>query len=341
MKIDPTLSLHLLPSTENAATVAHTVVSASQGFWVLLAASMPLFAWVLVGYGGMRITRASASWAAFVNQFVFRVALPAMLFHLMSGLSRLPPVDWRLLGAFFGSCFIVFALGRTVGARVFRMDGRAQSVFALGGVFSNNVLLGLPLAHATLGESAIPAVALVVVFNALTLWTLLTASVEWSLNGSFSIRGFATTARSVLSNPLIIAILGGAGFSLTGWTLPEGVDWALGWMSKVATPTSLLALGMGLAGYGLRSGWAVAGAITALKLVAQPLVVWLLAQALGLPKMETQVVVLLGSLAVGANVYLMSRQFQALESEVANSLLLSTALSAVTTPLALAWVSGG
>ncbi len=45
--------------------------------------------------------------------------------------------------------------------------------------------------------------------------------------------------------------------------------------------------------------------------------------------------VLLASIAVGANVYLMSRQFQTLEGPVASSLLLSTGLAAITTPLVL------
>jgi predicted permease len=40
---------------------------------------------------------------------------------------------------------------------------------------------------------------------------------------------------------------------------------------------------------------------------------------------------------VGANVYLMSRQFDSLGGPVASSLVLSTALAAVTTPLFLAW----
>ena len=65
------------------------------------------------------------------------------------------------------------------------------------------------------------------------------------------------------------------------------------------------------------------------------LVVWGLARLLGLPKMETQVVVLLASMSVGANVYLMSRQFKALEGPTASSLVLSTALAAITTPLVL------
>ena len=85
----------------------------------------------------------------------------------------------------------------------------------------------------------------------------------------------------------------------------------------------------------MRAGWRQSVAICGLKLVVQPLVVWALARLLGLPPMETKVVVLLGSTAVGANVYLMSRQFKVMEGPVAASLVLSTALASVTTPLVL------
>ena len=45
------------------------------------------------------------------------------------------------------------------------------------------------------------------------------------------------------------------------------------------------------------------------------------------------------ALPVGANVYLMSRQFDTLGGPVAASLVLSTALAAVTTPLILVLLS--
>jgi len=93
---------------------------------------------------------------------------------------------------------------------------------------------------------------------------------------------------------------------------------------------------MVLAEYGVRDGGRISVAMTLTKLIIQPLVVWLLARLLGLPPMETRVVVLLASPAVGVNVYLMSRQFNTLEAPVASSLVLSTALAALTTPLALA-----
>ena len=63
--------------------------------------------------------------------------------------------------------------------------------------------------------------------------------------------------------------------------------------------------------------------------------VYLIARLLHLPPMETSVVVLLASMSVGTNVYLMSRQFGVLEGPIASSLLLSTALAALTTPVVL------
>lgn len=299
------------------------------------ALAAPLFALVALGYALMRWGGWPKSAADAMTRFVFAVALPAMLFRLMSDFSKLPPVDARLLIAFFGSCLIVFAAGRLAARRLLRLDGVAQSVFALGGVFSNNVLLGIPLAKATLGEAALPSVALVLVFNALILWTLVTASVEWARHGALSPAGFVKTVRAVATNPIVASILAGTLFGLAGLRVPAPIDAPLAMLGSAAAPLSLVALGMGLAEYGIRADWQTSAAICAFKLVLQPLVVWLLALALGLPKLETQAVVLLAALPVGANVYLMSRQFKTLEGPVAASLVISTALAAATAPIVL------
>jgi malonate transporter len=298
--------------------------------------SAPLFAIVFVGYLIALHRRWRPGWTALASKFVFVIALPALLFHMMSDLSSSPPVDARLLIAFFGGCLLVFALGRIIAARVFRLDAVSQSVFALGGVFSNNVLLGLPLAKLTLGEAAAPSVALVLVFNSLILWTLVTLSVEWARHGAFTLAGFGKTAVSVARNPIVAAIVTGTLVGLAGWRLPRWIDVALTGLSQLAAPAALLTLGIGLAGYGIRSGWRESVAICALKLVVQPLAVWGLASAIGLPALETSVVVLLASMSVGVNVYLMAAQFDVLQGAVASSLVLSTLLAAATTPI---WLS--
>jgi malonate transporter and related proteins len=209
-------------------------------------------------------------------------------------------------------------------------------VFSLGGIFSNNVLLGVPLAKITLGDASIPTVSLVLVFNSLTLWTLVTVSVEWSRHQSMSWSSYVKATKAVLVNPVVAAILLGTAWGFTGITLPEVLGQTLELISHAAVPLSLIALGMGLAEYRIRDGWQASAAICALKLVALPLVVFALARALSLPPLETQVVVLLSALPVGANVYLMSRQFNALGGPIAASMLVSTALAAATTPLVLA-----
>jgi predicted permease len=297
--------------------------------------SAPLYAIVLLGYLIALWPGWRAQWTDWASKFVFAVALPALLFHMMSDLSALPPVDARLLIAFFGGCLIVFGVGRVVASQVFRMDGVGQSVFALGGVFSNNVMLGLPLAKLTLGAAALPSVALVLLFNSLSLWTLVSVSVEWARKGSFTLAGLAKTALGVLTNPIIAAILCGVGFGLSGYRLPQAVDFALLQLGKVAAPAALLALGLGLTRYGVREGFRYSLAICALKLLLMPLVVWALAHALGLPLLETKVIVLLAAMAMGANVYLVALQFETLQGPIASALVISTLLTALTTPVLL------
>ncbi|HLO63389.1 MAG TPA: AEC family transporter [Azonexus sp.] len=77
------------------------------------------------------------------------------------------------------------------------------------------------------------------------------------------------------------------------------------------------------------------------KLLLLPLVVLGLARLIGLPALETQVIVLLGSIGLGANVFLMAKQFKALEGGIAGALIISTICSAVTTPLLLAITAHG
>jgi malonate transporter len=319
-----------LPEAENPRLETMTA------FLHYVALSAPFFGLVMVGYVLGRLPFWRRSWTRGASRFVFAVPLPALLFHMLNDRSRTGPMEARVLAVYFGGCLIVFVIGRFAGHFIFRLDGVAQSVFALGGIFSNNVLLGVPLARLTLGPAAMPSMALLVLFNALTLWTLVTVSVEWARHGSLSAHGVRRTAIQVLANPVVIAILCGAAFSLTGLTLPPTADAVLGTIGHLAGPLALLVVGLSISEYGIRSGWRESIAICVLKLLVQPLVVLGLALALDLPPIERQVVVLIASLSVGVNVHLMSTQFETLQAPVASALVLSTLCAPVTTPLLLA-----
>lgn len=288
---------------------------------------------IIAGYGLGRFSGWPVSVNEGLNRFCFSVVLPCMLFNVMCGFYKTPPVDLRLLIAFFGGCFVVYALGRIIAKCVFNLDPVSSSVFALGGIFSNNTMLGIPLATILLGAKSLPSIALVLIFNSLILWTLVTVSVEWARNGSFSLRGVLNTLVSVFKNPIIIGIGAGFAWSLLHRPLPDAIGKPVEMVSAMAAPFSLLALGMSLSRYNIRDGLRESYAICLLKLLLQPLVIALIAFVIGLPAFETQIVVLLGSMALGMNVYLMAQKFGVMQGASATSTLFSTALSTLTTPL--------
>ncbi|MCC6869411.1 MAG: AEC family transporter [Burkholderiales bacterium] len=311
-------------------------VDTLRAFGGIAALTAPLFLLVAIGYALSRFGHWPKVISDALTRFVFAVAVPALLFRLMSDVSHLPLVDHRLLIAYFGGCAITYVAARRFAAHAFAMDGVGQSVFGMGTIFSNNVLLGIPIAKVALGETSLPMVSLILVFNSFLLWTVVTVSIEWARNRDLSVRGITRTARDVVTNPIVAAILLGTGFGFTGWPLPAIADDTLALIAQAAVPMSLIVLGMGLAEFGVRQAWRQSVAIAILKMTLFPLAVLGVAWSLGLPTRETQVVVTMAAMPVGANVYLMARQFDALEGPVAASLVLSTVVAAVTTPLVIA-----
>jgi hypothetical protein len=311
-------------------------IDAVSTLWHFVRLSLPLYGLVATGYAIGSLPRWPRAWSTHLSRAVFAIALPAMLFEMMSHRGELPAANPIVLAAYFGSCLIVFVVGRLVARWRFKMDGVSQSVFALGGIFSNIVLTGLPVARVTLGDEAVPVVALLLVFNALTLWTLVSVSVEWSLHGALSARGIGKTLLNVLRNPIILSIVSGALLGKSGYALPVALDHGLALIGDIAGPAALLVLGLELAGFAVREAWATTAALCALKLVLQPLVVWLLALALGLSALELRAAVLVASMSVGVNVYLMAVRFETLQGPVASSIVVSNVLAALTTPVLLA-----
>lgn len=274
-----------------------------------------------------------------MNRFVFAGALPLVLFRAVSRVGGgQGSVDVRLLIGFFGSCFLVFALGYWTGKRVLRTTASGPAMMGIASVFSNNGLLGVPLVSVLLGPDAMPAVAWIMTFNAVTLWTLVTVVIEGSKREPADFRGLRRTVLKIAASPIVLGIGAGALVAGFGLTVPHPVAHWLDMASRTAGPLALLALGLDVANYEIKRELRAALWICGFKLVVQPVCAWVLCLVMELPTLETQVVVLLASLSVGVNVHMMAQHFGALQTAVASSLVLSTFLGALTTPLVLALV---
>ncbi|WP_392564521.1 AEC family transporter [Orbus wheelerorum] len=304
--------------------------------WLQFLATLPLFILILLGFLLVKIFKWPKTITDGLTKFTFALAIPIMLFHIMSHFSEQPKADYRVLLAFFGGTLLVFIISRIIAAKIFKLDGATATMFSMGGIYSNNVFVGLPIIKALLGDKAVPSVALVVVFSALILWTLATISIEFAQVGKLSTIQIKKAVKNIFKNPVILGIFAGLIVNYIGIPLPNFISQSTKMVGDMAAPLSLIVLGMGIAEYKISEGWRLSSTICLLKLAILPFVIYWLAVLLNLPTLETYVVVLLGSMSIAINCYIMSRQFNLLQATIASSLLISTVLSSIVTPLILA-----
>ena len=264
-------------------------------FFYHLQLCLPLFLLVLLGWGLIVGKYFDQSIVRTLSGFTFRFLMPALLFSLMSKLSEMPPVDWRVLIAFFGSCVIIYCLGRTVG-RIFHLDNTGKTIFGMAAIFGNNVQLGVPILQVSLGDEAM---------------------------------------LKVFKNPVVLAIVVGSAWGLSGWQLPDFLERTLGYVSSATTPIALIVVGMGLAQHRFTAALPRGLAISTLKIVIHPFIVFCLAKLIGLDEITTNACVLTASLPVAINVYLMASEFRSQEGAASNAIFVSTMLSALLIPLTL------
>lgn len=303
--------------------------------WTQFLSTLPLFILILLGFLAVKLGRWQKTVTDSLTKFTFYIAFPIMLFQIMSHFSEQSEIDIKLLLVFFGGSFIVFAIGCLIASKIFKLNGSQSTLFAMGGIYTNTVFVGIPIIKMLLGDQAIPIVAIIVIFNALILWTLATVSIEFVQMGKLSGRSFIKALKNVSKNPIIIGIFTGIVVNYIGLPIPNFINQSTKMVSDMTAPLSLIVLGMGLAEYKIRDQFLITGSICILKLAILPIVTYIVGKLLGLPTLELQVVVLLSSVSIAINCYMMARQFEVLQGPIASSLLISTALSSVTTPLIL------
>lgn len=304
-------------------------------FFYHLQLCLPLFLLVILGWGLIVGKYFDQSIIRTLSGFTFRFLMPALLFSLMSKLSELPPVDWRVLIAFFGSCIIIHCLGRFVGG-LFGLDNTGKTIFGMAAIFGNNVQLGVPILKVSLGDEAMPTISLLIIFSVLLLWTSAIASVELGkAERSLDWKKIGRPMLKVFKNPVVIAIIVGSAWGLSGWHLPNFLERTLGYVSSATTPIALIVVGMSLAQHRFTAALPRGLAISSLKIVIHPILVYCLARLIGLDEITTNACVLTASLPVAVNVFLMASEFKSQEGAASNAIFVSTLLSALLIPLTL------
>ncbi len=152
----------------------------------------------------------------------------------------------------------------------------------------------------------------------------------------------ARVAKSLATNPLLVAPALGLVVMALGVTMPEPVERFLKLLGAAASPCALVALGLFLGDK--REGPAPAlpatTAMVVLKLIAQPAVTWLLAtQVFHLAPLLTHVCVLMAALPTGTGPFMLAEFYRREAAVTSRVILVSTLLAVVTITVYLGLVT--
>ncbi|TIQ75976.1 AEC family transporter, partial [Mesorhizobium sp.] len=135
----------------------------------------------------------------------------------------------------------------------------------------------------------------------------------------------------MLSNPLIVGILAGWVWRITGLPLPGLAVRLVDALANIAGPVALFAMGLGLCRFGISGNVRPALALSALKLLLMPAVALGLVWLFGLPPLSAKVAVVAAALPSGVNSYLIATQFNTGQALASNQMTIATACAVVTT----------
>lgn len=199
-----------------------------------------------------------------INKFVFRTLLPALLFMDLS------TADFRTV---WDGKLVLFCMGATVLsvsiAVLFSLthkDVSERGEIIQASYRSSAAVLGIAFVNNIYGKSTVAAlmiVGTVPLYNVIAVVTLSLTSPERSRSGGL----WRSTLRGIVTNPIILGIIAGLLWSLTGIHQPVIMSKSISYLGNMATPLSLIALGASVRFSAAKGKVALTAAIAFLKLL--------------------------------------------------------------------------
>lgn len=220
-------------------------------------AIMPIILIVLLGYGLRRIKFIDLPFVNLLNKFVFRIALPILLFYNVYSINSLNDINWAVVLFTVVAILVVFSVG-LIFVSVAIKDPKQKGVILQSIFRSNFALVGIPLAQTLGGTEALAIVSIISAFTIPLLNVLAVVSLTMFQRNEFGERiSIRKILKMIASNPLIIGVLLGL-LTLIIRTFIPVVNGELAFslknnltfsytflriMSQTATPLALIALG--------------------------------------------------------------------------------------------------
>ena len=206
-----------------------------------LNATIPIFLTLLLGAFFRKVGLFTPDFVKQVNRFVFQGALPVLLFQDL-GTSDFAGL-WD--GKFVLFCFLAtfFSIVISIVISFFLKDGSLKGEFVQASYRSSAALFGIAFVENVYGDSGM---APLMILGTVPLYNIMAVIVLSFLKpGVKSIDRplLKKTIWGILTNPIILGIVAGSLWSLSGLTMPLIMEKTVHNVAVLATPLGLMAMG--------------------------------------------------------------------------------------------------
>ncbi len=287
---------------------------------------LPIFFVLGFGYAARWRGLISDDHVAGLMKFTQGFALPCLLFRAISSLNLAQDFNpWLLVSFYVGAvtCFIVALFA----ARLL-FDRPWEDAVAIGfvGLFSNTLLLGLPITERAYGEAALAGNYTIIAFHAPFCYGLGITVMEVVRHRGGGLRATGMRVlRAMFRNALVVGIAAGFVVNLGGIPLPKVFTDAVDLMVRSALPAALFGLGATLHRYRPEGDLRIIALLCGITLVLHPAITWGLGTAFHLPQAAFRSAVVTAAMAPGVNAYLFADMYGVGKRVAASTVLLATA----------------
>ncbi|MBW6507643.1 MAG: AEC family transporter [Rhodobacteraceae bacterium] len=295
---------------------------------------LPVF--LVLGFGYVASWRGLFSESAVdgVMRFAQNFAVPVLLFRSIAKLDLGASYDPGLMISFYAGAFISFALGLTGARYLFKRPGPDAVAIGFCCLFSNSLLLGIPITERAYGAEALAGNFAIISIHSPLLYTFgitLMEGVRSHGSGATLGRVALNALTGIGKTPLVLGILAGFVVNISGLALHGSIWAAVDMMATAALPTALFGLGGVLFRYRPEGDMKAIGMVSVLSLIVHPAVAYTLGRwGFGLEPAALRSAVVTAAMAPGVNAYLFANIYGAARRVAASSVLIATAASILT-----------
>ncbi|RRH69379.1 AEC family transporter [Falsigemmobacter faecalis] len=298
---------------------------------LLLDVILPVFLIIGAGYAAVWRGWFKDDWVEGLMRFTQGYAIPCMTFRAVAQMNLSNDFEPAMLVSFYLGALCGFTAA-LLGARfIFKRPWTDSVAIGFVGLFSNSVLLGLPISERAWGADAVASNFTIIAFHAAFCYGIGLTAMEVARNAGGGLRAAAPRIlKAMFRNPLILAMLLGVTVNVTGVSLPKAGWDAINMLSGAALPAALFGLGGTLYRYRPEGDIATILYVTAVSLVLHPAVTYGLALALNVSDEGLRSAVITSAMAPGINAYMFAAMYGVAKRVAASTVLIGTALTVLT-----------